>query len=355
MLIVCPSCASRYSIDDEKIGPDGKTVRCASCRTDFFASAPAPSSDGFAASLAPLPSSTRPLAAELASALIEPASDEDLAREWLEAEKSSDASRGTAASRVEAPRDLDQGEMDALFSQEMAAAQQDAEALETAGLTPDEGKAPAGWRRFLPAWPQKRTEDAPAPAASMSSDGSFALPGKKRMPGAGGKAGSMPSRRARSAVALPARMLAPLKGPIGLGLGGALLIVVAIHQREQVVRLAPSTAGLFSLAGLAVNLQGLVFADVRSTLVSDGPVRFLVVDGVVRNVRAGQVAVPLIEISIRGDDRRTVYSWTTEPPRANLKPGEALQFRARLATPPEAGRDIKVSFADRPGKALAQR
>jgi predicted Zn finger-like uncharacterized protein len=37
MLIVCPSCASEYTIDPAKLGADGRTVRCAICRDMWFA------------------------------------------------------------------------------------------------------------------------------------------------------------------------------------------------------------------------------------------------------------------------------------------------------------------------------
>lgn len=33
MLIVCPSCASRYELDGAKLGTDGRKVRCATCQT----------------------------------------------------------------------------------------------------------------------------------------------------------------------------------------------------------------------------------------------------------------------------------------------------------------------------------
>jgi predicted Zn finger-like uncharacterized protein len=36
MLIVCPSCASEYTIDPEKLGADGRTLRCAICRDTWF-------------------------------------------------------------------------------------------------------------------------------------------------------------------------------------------------------------------------------------------------------------------------------------------------------------------------------
>ena len=39
MVIVCPSCASEYIIDPARLGGDGRTVRCANCRTTWFVTA----------------------------------------------------------------------------------------------------------------------------------------------------------------------------------------------------------------------------------------------------------------------------------------------------------------------------
>jgi predicted Zn finger-like uncharacterized protein len=39
MLIVCPSCASEYTIDPAKLGADGRTLRCAICRDTWFVAA----------------------------------------------------------------------------------------------------------------------------------------------------------------------------------------------------------------------------------------------------------------------------------------------------------------------------
>ncbi len=38
MLIVCPSCASEYRIDADKVGMEGRSVRCAACRETWFIS-----------------------------------------------------------------------------------------------------------------------------------------------------------------------------------------------------------------------------------------------------------------------------------------------------------------------------
>jgi predicted Zn finger-like uncharacterized protein len=38
MLIVCPSCASEYMIDPGRLGAEGRTVRCAGCKSTWFVS-----------------------------------------------------------------------------------------------------------------------------------------------------------------------------------------------------------------------------------------------------------------------------------------------------------------------------
>jgi hypothetical protein len=145
-----------------------------------------------------------------------------------------------------------------------------------------------------------------------------------------------------------------LKGPAGIGIASTLILAALIVQRDAVVRLAPSSATLFAKLGLEVNINGLDFAEIRSTLHREGDQRFLVVEGQVISVDHRTVPVPLIEVRVSAADGSTLYSWTTEPPRTSLKPGETLHFRTRLATPPEAGRHIEVRFADQAVVARAR-
>lgn len=42
MIIACPSCSARYIVDPTKIGPDGRTVKCAKCAHAWAQPAPTP-------------------------------------------------------------------------------------------------------------------------------------------------------------------------------------------------------------------------------------------------------------------------------------------------------------------------
>ncbi|MCU0885357.1 MAG: zinc-ribbon domain-containing protein, partial [Beijerinckiaceae bacterium] len=135
MLIVCPTCASRYSIDDDKIGPEGRMVRCASCRADFFVAAPVTAADDAAplaeapretqAAQAPQPAHAAPLAKTARRS-----ADDDLAAAWLEEaglepdpppepEPVPEGAPLPAEPASAAP--ADQAALDALFEQELAA------------------------------------------------------------------------------------------------------------------------------------------------------------------------------------------------------------------------------------------
>jgi predicted Zn finger-like uncharacterized protein len=344
MLIVCPSCASRYSIDDDKIGVAGRTVRCASCRTGFFVSLADDRSDFQAAhesraeaeaAVAPSHPATAP----------QPDADDELSAKWLAdmEREGTPVPEADPADQTPQPQDLDQGSLDDMFEAELAAAKREAEAqgaIQDAGLVP-----PAtGWRRFLPT--RRKTADHDKPDHDKSSVQDPGPPARAASKAARSAARPATRLRQNSAAAKPSR-LAKLKGPLGLGLVGAFVLGGVVMQRQTVVRLLPPSAGLFSAVGLPVNLKGLTFTDVRSTSQTEGEARFLIVEGGIRSVHGESVQVPLIEVRLRGEDGRTLYTWTTEPPRKSLKPGEALHFRTRLATPPEAGRNVEVRFTDK--------
>jgi hypothetical protein len=137
----------------------------------------------------------------------------------------------------------------------------------------------------------------------------------------------------------------PLAMPLALlaGCAGALALIVT--QRSAVVTAAPSTARLFAAVGLPVNTLGLTFAQVRPQTMQEEQGRFLVVEAQVRNTDDSQRRVPPIELRLIDQSGRVAYTWTADPPRSSLRPGESLLFRTRLATPPDDARTVEVRFA----------
>ena len=126
---------------------------------------------------------------------------------------------------------------------------------------------------------------------------------------------------------------------VGGGMLGALL------GRENVVRSVPATALLYDLAGLNVNLRGLEITNVTSTVSTESNGRYLTIEGEIANTTRAERPVPQITISLWGEAQQTLYSWSVEPPRANLSAGEKTRFRARLVAPPDEARQVLVRFA----------
>jgi predicted Zn finger-like uncharacterized protein len=125
-----------------------------------------------------------------------------------------------------------------------------------------------------------------------------------------------------------------------------LLLMFAVMKRDVIVRAAPPLAGAYAAIGLPVNLLGLQWRDVKTSVMVESSQRILAVEGEIKNLRQQTQNVPDIQISLRDDDGREVYRWTTPAPKSNLGQNETIQFRARLASPPDSARALRVHFAE---------
>ena len=165
------------------------------------------------------------------------------------------------------------------------------------------------------------------------------------------RAAAAPRRkRRRERRRLASRSLpAPKRFTAAAALLAVLVLPALLAGRSGVVRAVPESAVLFAALGLPVNLVGLDLFQVTSSLGRTGDKPELVVEGEIRNPSAHPLPVPPVTITIRSEDGSLLYHWSVAAQDVRLAGGESTRFRARLASPPPAGRSVAVSFRAGPG------
>jgi predicted Zn finger-like uncharacterized protein len=280
MHIVCPHCTTSYAIDLATLGAAGRTVRCSRCKEVWLARP-----EDAIEIAAPVPA--------MAEAS-QPAANSDVAAEW-----------------------------DALARQDDS---QETPVVDSPSISADwPAEDESSPHRSEADWPSVARQDAqgheaPDPKRSRRFPRLFRLPAFPGIPG-------------RSFVSLPTACAAM----------GALVLALFIW-RTDVVRLLPQTVMFYKLAGLDVNLRGLIFKDVKvsSETVEGKPV--LVIEGTIVGETRRPVELPRLRFSVRDAQGVEIYAWNAVLEQPVLKPGERAFFRSRLASPPPEGRNIDVRF-----------
>ena len=328
MLIVCPNCTTTYQVDDSSIGSHGRSVRCARCKTIWFAPpeaerhlAPGLEPDTGAANTsadqAPLEASEEDVAAFRAELSGKPEDGEPPATTDNSAAEGEP--EATSEGADEATADVPGRSADA----EPAATSENLPALRVAAVL---GVPPA--------------EGPPDPARSQQ-DGS----GKPDHPEAGHRRENIEGAAARRARDEARRRHARAK----VTLRAAIVVLVAIcgaliGWRKDVVRNLPQTASFYALIGMPINLRGLAFIEVKTGRETHDGVPVLVVEGTIASNASTPVDVPRLRFALRNTAGAEVYSWTAIPSKPALEPGQTLEFHSRLASPPKDGRDVEVRF-----------
>ncbi len=307
MQIVCPQCGTSYEVADASM-EGGRVVRCAACRHVWLAG---------------------PTLSEVVEQALVGAS-EATPQTTGEPTWPEPASPGELDSRAPAPTEV------------MASTVPDLPETGQPGpreVSPDPTE-PIGEPRIIenapPLLPESDEESVRATAAdldpnnkSSDSDDLAALRAARRKRAA---------RRRR-------RMPRPSWATVIL----SLLVVIAaiLAWRTEVVRAMPQTASLFAKIGLPVNLRGLAFKDLRIKKDSTESVTVLVVHGTIANVVRRRAEIPRLRFAVRDRSGNELHSWTALPAIGSLGPGEMLDFRTRLASPPEGTADVLVRFFNR--------
>jgi predicted Zn finger-like uncharacterized protein len=281
MLIVCPNCSTSYTIEPGSLGSAGRTVRCARCKTTWFAD-------------------TSP--AEV-TALADGAIDE------------SDAHESPGVIRPDRVPDH---------------AWVDMEPAQESAVAPDE--------------PTPEPAESPAPMPAAIADAPSLVPGIEPASSdlaAGSESDEIENftaRRKRLQARRSSRWTALILVLFAFN-------VALIGARSEVVRFFPQTASLFSAVGLPVNLRNLKFENMRISKEAQEGLSSLVVEGTIVSVANKPTEVPRLRFAARDDAGQEVYAWTALPGRSILSPGEKLDFRSRFVSPPENAVDVMVRFS----------
>ncbi|HZD91254.1 MAG TPA: MJ0042-type zinc finger domain-containing protein [Pseudolabrys sp.] len=296
MLIVCPNCATSYMIDQATLGPAGRTVRCARCKSTWFAGSPHSE---------PEPEQTT---AE---------HDGGIFVDGIKAEAGASTAMsplesGDAAAEVEhftpVVADLDAPHVEPLAPAPADAFEQSEAIVDSPPLAPSESEAAS-------------PESDPADSGDIES---FAA---RRL--------RLQSRRKRSRRSSRWTAVVLLLFAFNVAVVGA---------RNEVVHYLPQTASLFSAIGLPVNLRHLEFKNVRIARTSEGGTTMLVVQGSIVSTSSKPIEVPRLHFAARNKAGQEVYTWTMQPDRSVLQPGERLDFRSAIGSPPKDAVSVLVRF-----------
>jgi len=310
MLIVCPSCATSYMIDQASVGPAGRTVRCARCKVTWVAGGPerAPEVTAF------------------------------VDRVIADAEAQSTPPAGTEAAPPPAAA--------ALPPQPAQAATDGVGAEDSESITATDSKAPP----VEPPPPEPAPAETPAAEPAMIADAPSLVPPIEHEPLPDAANAEPDSEDAESFDARSQRLQGRRQRPLRSSRWTAVILVLVafnvalVGARKDVVRYLPQTASLFAAIGLPVNLRNLKFENVSISKEAQDGTTILIVQGAIVSEAGKPVEVPRLRFAARNSTGQEVYTWTMPPPRSILAPGERLEFRSQITASPADASDVMVRF-----------
>jgi predicted Zn finger-like uncharacterized protein len=313
MLIVCPSCATSYMIDQAAVGPAGRSVRCARCKSTWFAGAPtsAPDVTAFVDSV-------------IAEAKEQPAP----------AARAKTPPPPAAAAPPPPPPSKQ-------------AASDDFGGAESESATATETKAPPAEPPPPPLPPEVQ---APEPAPAAIADAPPLVPAIEHEPLPDTASAEPDSEDVESFAARRQRLQGRRKHARRSSRWTAVILVLIaanvalVGARNEVVRYVPQTASLFAGIGLPVNLRNLKFENVRISKEAQDGVNVLIVEGAIVSEAGKPIAVPRLRFAARNATGQEVYTWTMLPARSVLGPGERQEFHSQIPAPPADASDVLVRF-----------
>ena len=154
-------------------------------------------------------------------------------------------------------------------------------------------------------------------------------------------------RSAAARRATPPKKKAALRPALvwmGVAATLALAVGAAIVFRQDIVRLAPGSAGAFRSVGLPVDELGLVIGEVKFAPTFQGERPVLSVTGSIRNTRETATTSPSLRISLLDKDGKPLMAKLARPLNAQIPAGAKRYFSIAIADPPAGSEQLEVVF-----------
>lgn len=389
MIISCPSCATRYDVDDDRFHPDGRSVRCAECAESWFVPAPTPVEN-----LMPLKPKARKLEDEprrespprrderirfddaYEDDVDEPLFDSTPRRPGRDEqdERKADAPRARAE-RADAGRrpggrndthggeqresfhhgkaDREDREQDFVATRGGKVVDADFEDVDGAPARRDSIPLGRGFGRKLNDDREERRgqtalarfEDLDPIAERVFNEEFFTA--LRVQP----KELERAIRKARRrAEAREKNRLTPLRALGWSAFVGAIAAAgfVAYSYRNDIVAMFPNALGAYEAIGIEASPFGLKIEGVthRVAMSPGGPV--IEILGRLKNDGGSSVAAPMLQAEAIGAEGQILSRWTFAPREGEVRAGEMIDFSTRTPAP-DGVREVLLSFAPAEG------
>jgi predicted Zn finger-like uncharacterized protein len=303
MILTCPQCGTQYVVKDGAIPPEGRQVRCASCKHSWHQD---PDREAHAES--PAVADETPAGAQTAEAEIRepdsepeaaeaPESDESLAEATLIEPRSGPEAEERAfeeASVESETHTIGEEPIDEQLSSEADSGQVETEVL-----------APPPPQDFSEPPHAEAKEDEFTPYPSPDEEG--------------------PAKRSPLLVIL-------------------LIIALVIVAAAAFWFLAPTDLkARLGLTGMGTTPLALVTTHMDRQRLESGNELLTVTGRVINPTRKSQ-PVPPLRAQLKTKQGKVVYSWTIAPPAASLAPGESKSFNSAEVSVPPGGEELTITL-----------
>jgi len=339
MIFNCPECEKKYILSANALGADGKTVRCVSCKHEWFQQPEAqnyqePEEEPESEEVWDDTDDIRETVNDRLEGFFEDDDDSDFE------EATSDNDEGNALdddsndeNHIEAgdEEETDEKPLEQIIQELSAQNNEDEEEEVSQPQENEEGELdiPKGVKPLS-------EEDESEQKSSKTKKKKTKKAKKEKKP----KVKKVKVKKERVEETAMARLMG-FAASIVLFIG---FIIFAIIAKPQILSAWPASAAIYELAGISVAVEGdeLVIESLTAEISEDGSL--LNIKGNIVNLKQGEAVIPPMVASFKLNDDTGANKWTFNPPQ-NVVDGEAsVEFTASYDAPPEDISMVNVTF-----------